>query len=104
MADIDRRQGSPVPENMVSKYKDMLDGTHALVVAADIGASDGEGIGRDVPVWTKKMAPSGIIIFHDYGTRKCPLVKVAVDAWAAAAQWEFLNQCGSSRAYRRPAE
>ena len=36
MADIDRRQGSPVPENMVSKYKDMLDGTHALVVAADV--------------------------------------------------------------------
>jgi len=69
-----------------------------------IDANHAAGIGRDVPIWTKKIAPQGIIIFHDYGTRKCPLVPVAVDAWAEVAQWEFLNQCGSSRAYRRPAK
>jgi predicted O-methyltransferase YrrM len=69
-----------------------------------IDANHAEGIGRDVPVWTKKMAPGGIIIYHDYGTRKCPLVKLAVDAWAAEARWQFIGQCGSSRGYRRPPE
>lgn len=69
-----------------------------------IDANHAEGIGRDVPVWTKKMAPGGIIIYHDYGTRKCPMVKAAVDAWAAEARWKFLGQCGSSRAYMRPSE
>ena len=69
-----------------------------------IDANHAEGIGRDVPVWSRKMKPGGIIIYHDYGTRKCPRVPIAVDKWAAAAQWKFLGQCGSSRAYRRPAE
>jgi len=35
---------------MVTKYQDMLDGTHALVVAADIGASADEPIPIDVPI------------------------------------------------------
>jgi len=34
MADIDRAQGAPIPPEMVTKYRDMGDGTHAVVVAA----------------------------------------------------------------------
>lgn len=84
---------------------DSIDG--AKIVPDDlafcfIDANHGEGIGRDVPAWSKKVAPGGIIIYHDYGTRKCPLVKIAVDNWAAEARWQFIGQCGSSRAYRRP--
>lgn len=33
MADIKREQGSSAPPTMVTKYKDMGDGTHALVIA-----------------------------------------------------------------------
>ena len=32
MADIDRAQGAPIPTTMVTKYRDMGDGTHALQV------------------------------------------------------------------------
>lgn len=39
MADIVRRQGSGVPEGMYSRYRDKLDSTHALVIAADIGVN-----------------------------------------------------------------
>ena len=81
----------------------------ALLVPDDlsfcfIDGNHGPGILIDVPIWSKKIRTGGIIIYHDYGTRKCPSVKIAVDTWAATAQWQFINQCGSSRAYRRPAE
>jgi len=34
MADIDRAQGAPIPATMVTRYKDMGDGTHALQTAS----------------------------------------------------------------------
>lgn len=69
-----------------------VDGNHAYGILDDVG------------IWSKKVRPLGIIIYHDYGTRKCPNVKIAVGAWERAAHWEFIGQVGSSRAYRRPAE
>ena len=39
MADLDRSQGQGVPLDMVSKYVDMGDGTHALQVAIGVGST-----------------------------------------------------------------
>lgn len=61
-----------------------------------------EGIGRDVPAWTPKIIPGGIIAFHDYETWKTPAVREAVDKWQQTAQWDVIGVVGSAIAFRRP--
>jgi predicted O-methyltransferase YrrM len=63
---------------------------------------DESGITKDVPAWVPKIKPGGIIVFHDYGTWKCPAVVEAVDAWQARDPWERLGMVGSAIAFRRP--
>lgn len=63
---------------------------------------DEDGIGKDLPAWVPKIAPGGVLAFHDYGTHKCPAVKKVVDAWQAEARWEPLGIVGSAIAFRRP--
>jgi len=46
MADIDREQGAPIPTTMVTKYRDMGDGTHALQVYA--AQPEGEALDTDL--------------------------------------------------------
>jgi len=60
-----------------------------------------EGIPADIKVWPDKIMSGGIIIFHDYGTRK-GVVKREVDAWQKRAQWIELGQIGSTKAFRKP--
>ncbi|OQA21242.1 MAG: hypothetical protein BWY63_01324 [Chloroflexi bacterium ADurb.Bin360] len=43
MADIVRAQREQIPATMQTRYRDMGDGTHALVVAAESGAVIGPG-------------------------------------------------------------
>jgi len=58
---------------------------------------------RDIPAWTEKMMPLGIIAFHDYGVWKPNVtVKTYVDEWDAQAQWERMGLVGSTIAFRRP--
>ena len=64
-----------------------------------------EGIPRDVTVWPGKMAPGGILAFHDYGVpNPFVVVKCIVDAWARKYKWEHLGTTGSTIAFRRPME
>lgn len=58
MADINLTQTENVPNTMVTKYKDMGDGTHALVGAAVLGANSGVDIG-DVDVTSVPGALQG---------------------------------------------
>ena len=69
-----------------------------------IDADHGEqGIPRDIQVWPQKMAPGGVLVFHDYGVWKPTVaVKRVVDEWQAEACWEFLGSCRSAYAFRRP--
>jgi predicted O-methyltransferase YrrM len=68
-----------------------------------IDGDHGAGIWRDVPTWTSKVMPGGVIAFHDYGVRKITVqVKEAVDQWRSAVRWIALPQVGSTLAFKRP--
>jgi predicted O-methyltransferase YrrM len=64
---------------------------------------DQEAVNKDLMAWPQKIMPGGILAMHDYGTHKCPGVKIEVDAWQKLAQWEPLKVVGSTIAFRRPA-
>ena len=71
-----------------------------------IDANHGEPFARDLAAWPAKMAPGGILAFHDYGVWKpTVMVKRYVDEWRAGegAAWEQLGQVGAVIAFRRPA-
>jgi len=61
------------------------------------------GIPRDVAIWPDKIAPGGIIAFHDYGVpNPFVVVKCIVDAWDRKYKWEHLGTTGSTIAFRKP--
>jgi len=61
MADLDRSQGQGVPLDMVSKYVDMGDGTHALQMA--VGApSGGGGIPVTGPLTDAELRATAVVI------------------------------------------
>lgn len=68
MADIDRAQGAPIPETMVTKYRDMGDGTHALQVFAGV-ASAGTTISQTPAITAGAYAANdcvgGMLTFAD---------------------------------------
>jgi len=66
-----------------------------------------EGVKADIAGWAPKIAPGGVIAFHDFNTapavaRKHAGVKRAVLEWEQGARWHLLLPVGSLRAYRRP--
>lgn len=66
-----------------------------------------QGVSRDIAGWTPKVAPGGIVAFHDFKTEpkvaaKHAGIKRAVLEWEREAQWYLLAPVGSLRAYRRP--
>lgn len=63
---------------------------------------DDAAIIKDIKAWTPKIVPGGIIVYHDYGTWKCPQIKQRVDQWQEKAKWEPLGLVSSAMAYRRP--
>lgn len=71
-----------------------------------IDAQHGEpGFPKDIAVWPDKIAPGGIIVFHDYGVWKPNVVvKKYVDKWQCKAKWLELGQVGSLIAFERPKE
>jgi hypothetical protein len=67
------------------------------------------GVARDIAGWVPKVAPGGVVAFHDFKTEpkvaaKHAGIKQAVLEWEREAHWEHLPDVGSLRAYRRPAE
>ncbi len=61
------------------------------------------GVPRDIAVWPDKIAPGGILAFHDYDVWKpVVVVKKYVDEWQARARWHPLGQIGALIAFRRP--
>lgn len=82
---------SQVPDGLVFCF---IDGDHSYY-----------GIPRDVAIWPDKMAPGGIIVFHDYGVpHPFVVVKCIVDAWQGKYKWEHLGTTGSTIAFRKPLE
>ena len=76
---------------------------YGVTVETVTGKSWDTGIWLDIPAWTPKIIPGGIVAYHDYGVWKPTVnVKRAVDQWQAVARWEEIGQIGSTRAYRRP--
>jgi predicted O-methyltransferase YrrM len=75
------------------------------VAFAFIDAEHGEsGFPKDIAIWPSKMAPGGVLAFHDYGVWKPNVVvKEYVDRWQAQAKWEYLGLIGALIAFRRPA-
>jgi predicted O-methyltransferase YrrM len=68
-----------------------IDGNHSV------------GIWRDIPAWTPKIIPGGIIAFHDYDVWKPTVsVKAAVDQWHKQTHWAEIGKVGSTLAFRRP--
>lgn len=63
---------------------------------------DQEAVAKDLMAWPGKIMPGGILAMHDYGTWKCPGVKIEVDLWQGQAKWEPMGQVGSTVAFRRP--
>ncbi|MDD5059294.1 MAG: class I SAM-dependent methyltransferase [Sideroxydans sp.] len=63
------------------------------------------GFPRDIAVWPGKIAPGGVLAFHDYDVWKPNVVvKKYVDAWQERARWHYLGQIGALIAFRRPEE
>jgi len=65
-----------------------------------------ENVKADIAGWTPKIAPGGIIAFHDFAPEpkvaaKHAGIKRAVLEWECKAKWELLPSVGSLRAYRR---
>jgi predicted O-methyltransferase YrrM len=67
------------------------------------------GIGKEIPAWTERIMPGGIIAFHDYGVWKPNVaVKALVDVWydmtewQQDGQWKEMGLVGSTIAFRRP--
>jgi predicted O-methyltransferase YrrM len=68
-----------------------------------IDGNHSEGIWRDIPAWTPKIMPGGIVAFHDYDVWKPTVhVKAAVDQWRAQTHWAEIGKVGSTLAFRRP--
>lgn len=68
-----------------------------------IDGNHSDGIWRDIPAWTPKIIPGGIIAFHDYGVWKPTVhVRTAVDQWRAQTHWTEIGKVGSTMAFRRP--
>lgn len=91
---------------------EILTGDSAVLAAAFdndfafifVDGNHDRGIWRDIPAWTPKIMPEGIIVFHDYGVWKPTVhVKEAVDEWDRQAHWERVGLIGSTLAFRRPA-
>lgn len=66
-----------------------------------------DAVVRDIRAWEGHIRPNGIIAFHDCANGEKPHelhmeVSLAVDEWAARAQWEYMGQWASLRVYRRP--
>jgi len=75
---------------------------NGLVAFCFNDACHGEtGIPEDIKVWPDKMMAGGVIVFHDYGTKK-GVVKREVDAWQRKVKWEKLGRVGSTIAFRKP--
>ena len=63
----------------------------------------------DIANWTPKIAPEGIVVFHDYAPTKKHLLKwklhgvrQAIDEWARTSGWKRIPAPGSLAAFRRP--
>lgn len=64
----------------------------------------------DVNNWTPKVAPGGVVIFHDFNPLPKDLVKIpylegvrrAVSAWASTSGWISMKAPNSLAAFRRP--
>jgi len=66
-----------------------------------------EGVKADIAGWTPKVAPGGVVAFHDFKTepkveKKHAGIKKAVLEWEREDGWHLLPPVGSIRAYRRP--
>lgn len=74
-----------------------------LLAFVFIDGNHDTGIWKDIPAWTPKIMPNGIIAYHDYGVWKPTVhIKAAVDRWQAEAQWAIVGKVGSTLAFRRP--
>ena len=61
-----------------------IDGNHAY-----------EQVLLDINAWLPKVRGGGILCGHDYGARRCPGVKPAVDEWIAEVGWELHRERGN---------
>ncbi len=60
-------------------------------------------IDHDIEIWTPKIKPGGVVVFHDYGRRKnnCN-VTATVDHWQSQAKWVELGKVETTIGFRRP--
>jgi predicted O-methyltransferase YrrM len=71
-----------------------------------------EVVKADIKNWTPKVAPGGIVVFHDYAPLPKDLVKnpflvgvrKAVSEWQAEVKWKRIPAEGSLAAYGKPKE
>jgi hypothetical protein len=61
-----------------------------------------ESVKQDIASWTPKIMPGGIVAFHDYGARRHPGVKQAIDEWQKRAQWQYLGEAMTTAGWKRP--
>jgi len=90
--------------NSAKYHKKFRGRVHMLFVDGDHSY---EGVKADIAGWTPKIAPGGVVAFHDFKTeprvaRKHAGIKKAILEWEKlTTEWELIDAPGSLRAYRR---
>lgn len=89
-----------IRKSSLEGVKDVPDDLAFVFIDADHADT---GIPHDVVVWPPKVAPGGIIVFHDYVSSKATAaVGYSVDAWHEITNWYDLGMIGSAKAFQRP--
>jgi hypothetical protein len=60
-----------------------------------------QGVERDIEAWAPKMAPDGVVAFHDYHSERWPDVKPLADAWAERDGWYPAERDFRMQVFRR---
>jgi predicted O-methyltransferase YrrM len=65
------------------------------------------GIPHDIKIYPPRVAPGGVLVFHDFDPKEGPkgkgyVVYGEVKAWHKRNGWELLGQAGRLIAFRRP--
>jgi len=57
---------------------------------------------QDIELWTTKVASGGVVAFHDYGAKRHPGVRQAIDEWQLRTPWTFLGETATTAGWQRP--
>lgn len=66
------------------------------------GDHEHDSVQQDIQLWTPKIISGGVVAFHDYGARRHPGVRQAIDEWQKQSPWILLGEASTVIGFRRP--